>query len=237
MHPKWLCRSVVAPTPNLLEQQYALRLIIVPCWYLPIPFPSFQTISLSPLSHISSIALPNLPHRHIHPCCPASLPPCSSTAFFTSDLVYHPYYTASPPRLHFHPPVSLLRSSLHYLSSFRVICCRCLSTFSNHILSLLCVILYYTVWSNLLHNIFITLRYYLITTFFFSLLERLFSLSMMFSLSFDLIRFSPLAFTPFFSNLIIPLSFIFSDLLVSSLIFSTLIALFMLWYDCSDVPR
>ena len=92
MHPKFPCRSVVAPTPNILAQIYALRLVVVPSWYLSILSPSFQPISPSPSSHISSVTIPHLLHRRIHICCPAFTPPCSSAAVFIADLVCHPHY-------------------------------------------------------------------------------------------------------------------------------------------------
>ena len=186
MHPKSPCRSVVAPTPKLLERRYALMLVVVPCWYFPSPLPSFQPILQSPSSHISSVSVPHLLIRRIHPCCPASPSPWSSTAVFTAELVYHLHYTASPLYLHCRPPVSLLWLSSHYLPSFRVIRRRCLSTFSDRILSLLCVFLYYTDCFALIHTIFLTLRSDLLTTLFFSLLELIFSLSVMFSLRSDL---------------------------------------------------
>ena len=135
MHPKSPCRFVVAPMLKLSEQQYTLRLVVVPCQYFPSLSPSFQTISPSSSSHISSVSVPHLLHRCIHPCCPASTPQCSSAAVFTVDLVYHIHYTESTPPLHCHPPASLLRSSSHYLPLFRVLCRRCLSTFSDRIFS------------------------------------------------------------------------------------------------------
>ena len=92
MHPKLLCRSVVAPTPNLTEQQYALWMIVVPCQYFTSPSPSFQPISPSLSSHISSVAVPHLLCCCIHICCPASPPTCSSAAVFIFDLVFHTHY-------------------------------------------------------------------------------------------------------------------------------------------------
>ena len=253
MHPESPCRSVVAPTPKLLERQYALRLVVITCRYLPSPSPFFQPISPSPSSHISSVAVLHLLRRRIHPCCPSYPTPCSSTAFFTADLVCHPHYPGamicpqvcscylsvfsqslavltthfvisvvpylicfhptSPPspypsllsyisstvlvRLCLHrwpclpslPPVSLLQSLSHYLPSFRVLWRCCLSTFSGRILSLLCIVLHYTVFSTLLHTNFLNLRSDLLTTLFFSLLARLFSLSVMFLICSDLPRF------------------------------------------------
>ena len=89
MHPKSSCRSVVAPMPNLSERRYVIRLVVVPCQYLPSPFPFFQPISPSLSSHISSVAVPHILHVRIHPCCPAYPPPCSSAAVFAADLVCH----------------------------------------------------------------------------------------------------------------------------------------------------
>ena len=87
------------------------------------------------------------------------------------------------------PPASLLRSLSHYLPSFRVRHLCCLSTFSGRIFSLLCVVLYCTDCSALLHNTFLTLGYDLLTINFSSLLAHLFSLYVMFSLCSYLPRF------------------------------------------------
>ena len=144
MHPPFPCRSIVAPTPNLSKRRYALRLVVVLCQYLPSPSQSFQPIFPSLLSHISSVAVPYLLRCRIHPCCPASPTPFSSAAVFIADLVCHPYYPASPFRLYCYPPVSLLRSSSHYVSLSHVLCCRYLSTFYNRFFSLFCIVLYYT---------------------------------------------------------------------------------------------
>ena len=92
IHPKPLCRYVVALTTKLSERRYALRLAVVLCQYFPSTSPLFQPISPSPLYHISSVAVPHLLHRRINPYFPASLPPCSSAAVFTADLIYHPHY-------------------------------------------------------------------------------------------------------------------------------------------------
>ena len=235
MHPKSPFRSIVAPTHELSDRQYALRMIVVPCWYFPSPSPLFQPISPSPPSHISSVAVPHLLCHCIHPCCPASPSPFSSAAVFTADLVCHPHYPISPPCLHCHPPASLLCSSSHYLPLFRVLRRLCLSTFSDRIFSFIYVVLYYTVCSALLHTNFLTLRSDLITTLFFSILARLFSISVIFSLCYDLPRFSPLDFTPLCSNLTITLISVCSYLLAPSLICSTMIAPLMLWFTCSDL--
>ena len=157
MYPKLLCRSVVDPTTKLLERQYALRLVVVPCQYFLSPLLSFQPISPSPSSHISSVAAPHILCHHIHPCCPTSTPPCSSAAVFTTELVCHPHYPTSPPRLHCHTPASLLRSSSHYLPSSRVLRRRHFSTLSDRIFLSLCVVLHYTDCSALLRTIFLTL--------------------------------------------------------------------------------
>ena len=89
MHPKSPCRYVVSPTPKLSERQYALRLVVVPCWYFTSPSLSFQPIFPAPSSLISSVAVPHILRRRIHTCCPASPPLCSSAAIFAADLVYH----------------------------------------------------------------------------------------------------------------------------------------------------
>ena len=217
--------SVIAPTPKLSEGQYTLRLVVVPCQYLPSPSPSFQPISTSLSSHISYVAGPYILRRRIHPWCPASPPPCLSADVFIADLVCHPHYPASPLRLRCYPSASLSRSSLHCLPSSRILRCRFLSTFSDRIFSLLCIVLYYTACSSLNRTTFLTLRFDLLTTIFFSLLERLFSLSVVLSLRSDLPRFSTLASTPLCSNLNIPISSVCSYLLAPSLICSFLCSL------------
>ena len=109
IHPKFLCRSVVALMPKLSEQQYALRLVVVPCQHLPNPSIFFQPVSPSPSSHISYVAVLHLLHHSINSCCPAYLPPYLSAAVFTSDLFYHPHY----------PGATILpQVSSHYLSIF-----------------------------------------------------------------------------------------------------------------------
>ena len=108
IHPKLPCRSVVAPTPKLSERRYALRLVVVPCQYFPSPPPFFQTISPYPLSHISSISVPHIIRRHIHICCSASPPPCSSAAIFAADLFFHPHY----PRATIRPQVGSFSLSI-----------------------------------------------------------------------------------------------------------------------------
>ena len=92
MHPKLPFRSVIAPTPKLLERRYALILVVIPCQYLTSPSPFFQPILPSTLSHISSVAVPHLLRSRNNPCCPASMTSCSSADVFTADLVCHPHY-------------------------------------------------------------------------------------------------------------------------------------------------
>ena len=146
---------------------------------LPVCLRFFQLISPSPLSHISSVSVPHIFCRHIHTCFPVYPPQCSSTDVFTAYFTCHPHYPDSPPHLHCRPPASMLRLSSHYLPSSRVLCRRCFYTFSDQIFSSLCVVLYYTAFSDLLHTNFITLRSDLLTTVFFSVLARLFSLCVM----------------------------------------------------------
>ena len=189
MHPKYLCRSVVARTPKLLELRFALKFVVVPCQYFPNPSSSLYIIFPSLSYHISSVAVLHLLCRNIHPCCTTSPPPCSSAAFFTADIVCHPQNPKSPPLLRCFPPMSLLRSSSHYLPSSHVLWNRILSTFSDRIFSLLCVVLYYTAYSALLLTTFLTFRSDILTTFFSSILTRLFSLSVMLLLRSDLPRF------------------------------------------------
>ena len=164
MHPKSPCRSVISPKPNILEQRYTLRLVVVLCWYFTSLSLAFPPISQSLTSHIYSVAVLHLLCHRIRTCCLTSTPPCLSAAVLTTDLVCHCHYPASPPRLPCYPPTSLLRSSLHYISLFHVLCRRCLYTLSNRIFSLLYIVLYYTACSALLYTTFITLRSDLITT-------------------------------------------------------------------------
>ena len=191
MHPKLPCRSVVAPTPKLLEGQYALRLVVVPYRHLPSLLPFFEPISPYPSSHISSVAVPHLLQLRIHPCCPTSPPPCSFADVFAAYIFFHLHYPASPMRLHCHPPASPLRFLLHYIPLSCVLHHRCLSTFLDRIFSPLCIVLYYTASSALLHTTFFALRSDLLTAILFYFLARLFSISVMFSLPSDLPRFPP----------------------------------------------
>ena len=147
MHPKSPCRSIVAPTPKLLERLYALRLVVIPCQYLPSPSPFFQPISPSSSSHISFFAVPHLLHRLIHPCCPASPPLCSSAAVFTADLVCHPQY----PGATIHPQVvsrslSIFSQSVAVLTTHfsisvvpHLICCRPTSPLPPYLSLLSCI--------------------------------------------------------------------------------------------------
>ena len=187
MNTEYLCRFIVAPTPKLLERRYDLRLVVVPCQYFPISSPFLQPISPSPSSHISSVAVPHLLLHRIHLYCPSSLPSCLSATVFTAELVYHPHYTASKPRLHCPPPASLLRFSSHYLPSHCVLLCHCLYTFSDRIFprsTSCCTTLLAPLCSALLFSLSA-----LIFSLQFSLLARLFSLSVIFSLRSDLTRF------------------------------------------------
>ena len=157
IHPESPFRSVVAPTPKSSEQRYALRLVVVPCRYLPDPSPFFQPILQYPSSHISSVVILHLLLRHMHPYHTASLPPCSSVAVLVAECFCHTHYTAFPPCLHCHLLASILWFSLHYLLLSRVLCCRCLYTFLDMIFSSLCVILYYTTCSALIRTTTLTL--------------------------------------------------------------------------------
>ena len=183
---RWPC----LPSPLSWSNDTPFRLVVVPCQYLARPSPSFKPISPSLLSHISSVAVPHLLCRHIHPCCTASPPTCSSASVFTSELFCHPYYPASPTHLHFCPPAYLLRYLLHYLTLSHVLCRRCLSTLSDRIFLSLCVNMYYTAISALLHTNFLILLSDLLTMVLFSFLERLSFLSVVFSLCFDMPHFS-----------------------------------------------
>ena len=132
IHTKSPCRSVFAPTTKLSEQQYALRLVVVPCQYFPSPSPSFQPISPSLSSHISYVAVPHLLRRRIHIFCPASPPPWSSDAVFTADLVFHTHYTGATIRPQVGSfPLSIFAQSVAVLPTHfaisavpHLICCR-----------------------------------------------------------------------------------------------------------------
>ena len=92
MHLELPCGSVVALTHKVSEGLYALRLIVFPRQYFPIPSPFFQPISPSSSSHISSVAVLHLFSRCIKTCCLEYPPPCLSATVFAADLVCHPHY-------------------------------------------------------------------------------------------------------------------------------------------------
>ena len=46
-YPKSTCRSVVSPTPKILERWYDHRLVFIPCWYSLILSPSFHPVLVS----------------------------------------------------------------------------------------------------------------------------------------------------------------------------------------------
>ena len=147
-----------------------------------------QFVAVLP-TDLSISVVPHFLRRRIHPCFPTSQSPFSSAAVTTADIVCHTCYPSSPPILHCYHPACLLRSLSHYLPSFRVPCRRCLSTCSDQIFSLLCVVLYYTACSALIQTTFLTFHSDLLTTIFCSLLARLFSLSVMLFLCSNLPRF------------------------------------------------
>ena len=90
--------TTLSALPIIPERQYALMLVVVSCQYFTSLLPSSQPISPSPSSHISSVDVPHLIHRRIHPCCPASLPVFSSATVFTDELVCHPHYPGATIR-------------------------------------------------------------------------------------------------------------------------------------------
>ena len=112
------------------------------------------------------------------------------------------------------PTMSLLRSLLHYLPLFHVIHYRSFSTFSIRIISSLCVVLHYTDCSALIWSTLILLLSALIFSLHFSFLFcHGFSLCVWCSCSDPICHvFLPLAFTPLWSNLIIPLGSVCSNL-------------------------
>ena len=132
MNPEFPCRSIVVPTPKSSEWRYALRLVVIPCQYLPSLSLFFQPISPSPSSHISSVAVPHLLRRLIHLCCPASPPPCLSAAVFTADLIYHTHYPGATicPQVgsrslsKFSQSVAVLPTHLAIYVIPHIICCR-----------------------------------------------------------------------------------------------------------------
>ena len=165
--------------------------------YPPLPYP---------FSHIYGTAVPIVLHIHHR----KFLPPVS-----TSEIVCHTHYPESLPLLHCHPTAFLLRSSLHYLPLSRELRRRRLSALSARIFSSLCVVLHYTDQSALLRTNFLTLHSDLIITIFSSLLEGLFSLSVMFSLRSNLPRFLSTCLHP------------------SLLQYDHYPQLCLLWYSCS----
>ena len=108
------------------------------------------------------------------------------------------------------------------------------SSFSARIFSLFWGVLHYTTCSDLICTNFLTLSSNPLTMLWSSISARLFSLCAMLLLCTDQPQFSPLAFTPLCSNLIIPLSYVCFNLLALSLIWSTLIAPLTLWSSCSS---
>ena len=118
-HPESPCKSVVAPTPKLLERQYDLWLIVVPYWYLPSPSPSFQPISPYLLSHIPFVSVPHIlcvisipDVPHIRHC--ARLPPSSPLTLSVLPIILHlqcasvvilPRLCFVPHHIIFHRPV------------------------------------------------------------------------------------------------------------------------------------
>ena len=106
---------------------------------------------------------------------------------------------------------------------------------SYQVFSLLFIIIHYSARSDMLRTTFFTLWLNILAMLCSYLLARLFYISIMFFLHSNLPRFSTLAFTPLCSNLIISLRSVCSGLISPFLICSTMIALLMLWSDCSDL--
>ena len=235
MYPKSPCSYVITLTPKSSERRYALRLVVVPCQYLPSLLPSFQPILPSVLSHISYVAarissaalsIPvvlNLLHR----ACPLLSSPLTLYAIpiilhlHRASVVILPRLCYSPHRIIFHRHVY-----------FAAVVCLPSWIGSSPRSPSLCTTLLAPLWSALLYSLS----------------------ALIFSLRFSLLFwdgsslypwcshsapiccvFSPLAFTTLCSNLIIPISSVFSDLLSPYLICSTLIFQLMIWYDCSDL--
>ena len=170
--------------------------------------------------HISSaaVSIPVVLHlRHS-----ARLPLSSPLTMSAIPIILHlhcisivvlPRLCCSPYQIIFHLSV--------YFAAF-------LSAFSDWIFSLICIVLYYTAFSALLHTNFLTLYFDLLSKLLFYILARLFSISVMFLICSNLPHFFSLAFTPLCSTLIILLSHICSNLIAPSLICSTMIALLIL---------
>ena len=153
MYPKWPCRYVFTLTLKLSERQYALRLVGVPCQHLSSTLPFFQPTSPSPSSNISSVAFLYILRHRIHPCCPASPPPCLSAAVFTANLVQHLYYPASPPRLHCYPPrfcCSPYCIIFHHSVYFAVVVCLPSPIVSSPCSALICTTLFAPICSTLI---------------------------------------------------------------------------------------
>ena len=97
MHPKLPCRLFVAPTTNISEERYVLRLVVFPCWYLTTLSPFFQPISPSTSSHIYSVAFLHILRRRMYPYLPPirhrSCLPLSSPLTFSNipiiPLLHH----------------------------------------------------------------------------------------------------------------------------------------------------
>ena len=236
MHPELPCRSVVAPMPKLSEQRYALRLVVVPCWYLPSSVPFFQPIFFHlrcPTSlllpsriYFASVSIPVFPHLRHRACPPLSL----LMTLYAIPIIPHLHRASivillclccGSHRIIFHIPV-------YFVSVF------CLPS---------CIGSY--LHSALFCN---TLLAPLCSTLIFSLSAMIFSLHFSFlfwhgssispwcSCSAPICTFFfSLAFTPLCSNLVIPLRSVCSHLHAPYIICSTLIAPFMLWSACSDM--
>ena len=253
----------------------------------------FQLISLSPPSHISSVAILHILCRRINPCCPTSPPPCLTTSVFTADLLCHIHY----PGAMIHPEVgsrflSIVSQSISALPTrfaisvvLHLICCRPTSPPPPYPFVLSRISTTMTVWRCFHHwrcmpsllfcistappllsyrvsvAVFIALSsivpctlpplfFYLLQSDILLLLQRsvihclirsvphyfycyplwsshynfififarLFSLSVIFFLRSNLPRFYPLAFTLSWSNPIIPLSSVCSNLLAPSIL-------------------
>ena len=94
MHPELTCRSFVAFTPKLLDQQCALSLVVVPCKYFPVRRRSSnqfrhlrRPISLLLLFRISSasVYIPIVPHL----CHSSHLPLSSLLTLSSIPIIPH----------------------------------------------------------------------------------------------------------------------------------------------------
>ena len=113
MHFKSPCRSVVAPMPKLSELSYTLKLVVVPCRYLPIPSPSFQPIfAISIVPHLfccrPTYPLPPYPYLLSH---------ISATVLFRRCLHSWPCLPSPLSRIPTTPPLSSSRVSVEFLIS------------------------------------------------------------------------------------------------------------------------